>query len=234
MKIHKTQDYNLFKRIEGNRKVNAPHVARLKEAINHDPQTVTYNPILVNKDFEIIDGQHRFDAIRQLHLPVYYMQVDELGLSNVQSLNSVAAVWTPLDYARSYAELGNQHYTDYLDFKSDYKLNHAILVNYLSFGREITAQSFKDGKFTIPDPVRSTELLNQLVELREIYPHLSQYKPALGLLRVMLSEAYDHNKMVGKFKIWADKITEQRTQIDYSREFERIFNFKSQTNVRLF
>ena len=99
MKIQKTQDYTLFRRIKGNRNVSQPHVKRLLEAIKNDPKTITYNPIVVNSKMEVIDGQHRLEAIKKVDLPVYYIIVDDLRLETVQKLNSGSKMWSPMDYA---------------------------------------------------------------------------------------------------------------------------------------
>ena len=56
-KIYSTEAYELFKKMVGNR--NVAKLSKLKEAIRKDGQIT---PIVVNKDFEIVDGQHRLEV----------------------------------------------------------------------------------------------------------------------------------------------------------------------------
>ena len=61
-----TNDYNMFKNIEGNRNINKIHLKRLKQSIQEKHIMV---PIIVNGKYEIIDGQHRFQSAKDLSKP---------------------------------------------------------------------------------------------------------------------------------------------------------------------
>lgn len=62
--IKRTNNYDMFKRLEGNRFVDPKKVNKLKKSINE----VGYisNPIIVNEKMEVIDGQHRLEALKEL------------------------------------------------------------------------------------------------------------------------------------------------------------------------
>jgi hypothetical protein len=227
MKIQSTQDYKLFKRISGNRAVNKPHVNRLLEAIKENPETTSYNPILINNDFEIIDGQHRFDALRKLELPIHYLQVKNLDLDVVQRLNTVAKTWTPIDFARSFAELGNQNYQIYLDFKGEFHYGHNTLMKYLSLNHPITNTSFKEGRLIVDNEGLSYQYAQQLRELLEFNPRLIQKNAALGILKIMRSSNYKHKVMLKKMEHSGDRLAEQITENDWAREIERLYNLHS-------
>ena len=53
-----TRDYDKFKLLEENRTVSKSHVNKLKIAIGDNPNIMRAQPILVNEDMEVIDGQH--------------------------------------------------------------------------------------------------------------------------------------------------------------------------------
>jgi hypothetical protein len=223
MKIHKTQDYDLFQRISGNRVVSQSHVNRLLEAIQEDPETITFNPIIVNQNMEIIDGQHRFEAIKRLGLEVYYIQVGELGLHTVQKLNSVGKSWTPMDYAKSYAEIGNPNYETYIDFKLEFRFNHEVLMRYLSLDNPITGTAFKNGTFKIIDAQKSYKYCTWLKELSEYYERATLRNVALGFLQIFMSPNYDHEQGLRQMKVYGNLFTEQALSNDYARELERIY-----------
>lgn len=234
MLIQQTQDYSLLKRIKGNRAVNNSHVNRLLEAINATPDSVAYNPIVVNDNFEIIDGQHRAKAIELAQLPIHYIQVKGLNLATAQSLNSVSKPWSPMDYARSYAELGNENYNTYIAFKERFKLNHDILMKYLALDNPITGIAFKRGKFKVFNVRVSEELCNELLEIGSYYPRYNIRSFALGFLQLAQSERYDHSRMLTQMERYGHKFEEQTLPNDYARELERLYNFNRRDNVRLF
>lgn len=234
MKIQTTQDYSLFRRIKGNRQVSKPHVNRLLEAIKNDPQTITFNPIIVNNEMEIIDGQHRFEAIKNVELPVHYIQVDDLGLDTVQKLNSISKMWSPMDYARSFAENGSEDYRIYIDFKTKFKFNHDVLMKYLSLDKPMTGSLFKQGKFIVPNVARSFELATYLQDLEQFYDRITYRNAANGFYIIASSPNYDHKRMYRQMKNYGSIVNEQPLANDYAREFERIYNYKQRSNSRLF
>ena len=69
--IFKTYDYDKFTIMEDNRKIYDGHVKDMEDNISRIGY-VSGKPILVNEKFEIIDGQHRYIACRDLNEPIYY------------------------------------------------------------------------------------------------------------------------------------------------------------------
>ena len=70
MEVKKTMDYSLVKKLEGHRDVRKKNA--LVESIKEMDLTM-YSPIIVSEDFRIIDGQHRFEACKELNLPIYFL-----------------------------------------------------------------------------------------------------------------------------------------------------------------
>ena len=48
---------------------------------NHYLRRDTYNPLIVDKDFNLIDGHHRYDIIRRMDPPMTSVRVLQLGIS---------------------------------------------------------------------------------------------------------------------------------------------------------
>lgn len=71
--IQKTTDYQIFKRMDGNRNLDRFHLKKLSSAIERDNQ-LNVHPIIVNKDFYIIDGQHRLEVAKSLGIEIFYIQ----------------------------------------------------------------------------------------------------------------------------------------------------------------
>jgi len=167
MEIKQTSDYSVFRHVTGNREVNKSHVKRLLLTFGSNPKKLQWVPILVNENMEVIDGQHRLEASKKLEVPIYYRVINGLTLEDCQALNSNSKMWSPTDYAKAYCENGNQNYCDYLTFKSKTKLNHDIVMRYLSLDNPVTVQSFKDGQLEVQDYKKSELLASQLQDLSQ-------------------------------------------------------------------
>lgn len=100
--VHTTTDYFLFKPIEGNRNKNLLHINRLKKSM---AETYLFTVIIVNEKYEIIDGQHRFECVKELKLPMHYIVCKGYGLNEVHVLNQNSKTWNADDYLTGYCNL---------------------------------------------------------------------------------------------------------------------------------
>lgn len=232
--IRSTSNYDAFNTVKGNRTVRPAHAKKLRLAIEQDPETIKYNPILVNEKWEVIDGQHRLEAIKQLELPVYYVQVEGLKLDNVQQLNSISKQWQPVDYAKAFALLGNDNYAKYLEVKENKELsiNHDSLMRYLSLDNPITSVAFNEGKLKVDDFNRSWQLLTQLREVGQYYPRYNIRAFALAFLRLAREDYYDHIRMIAQLKKYGERyLNDFSKEQDHFKSLNKVYNHGKQEKV---
>lgn len=105
-----TRDYSRFKQLTGNREADAldMRVKKIKASISQ----VGYvpSPVIVNEKMEVIDGNGRLAALRDLNLPVYYIVVPGLTVRHCVAMNINSTNWTLLDFVNSYADQGNENF----------------------------------------------------------------------------------------------------------------------------
>jgi len=223
--IQKTTDYTLFKRVPGNRRVSKAHVNRLSNSIAHNPSLIEIEPIIVNDKMEIIDGQHRAEACEKMELPVYYKVKSGLTLTDVQLLNANSRTWNMVDYARSFAELGNRHYKLYLEFLDIYKLGKSITANYLILDGNFTKEAFMDGKFKITSIERSHELFQGLTEVAKHHNFDYNTKTFSNAFKqAWLTKECNHSRLVTNLEKYGDRIRAWKKAKDYLRDFEEVYN----------
>lgn len=114
--IFETDDYDFFKPLKGNRDVG--NVKAIQKSI----EDVGYmlDPILVNEKHEVVDGQHRLEALKTMGIPVKFMIQEGIGLKECQAMNTGQRNWGALDYIKSYAVTGNANYVRLLSLYSKY------------------------------------------------------------------------------------------------------------------
>ena len=76
MKIEATKDYKTFKHASFNRELSNSNLKKLIK-LNQKKNRLHLFPIIVDKNFVVIDGQHRLAACIELGCPVHYL-VDEM------------------------------------------------------------------------------------------------------------------------------------------------------------
>jgi len=148
--VYRTTNYERFSFIQGNRQLNKMHQERLKKSIAETDLTET-NPILVNENFEIIDGQHRFEVCKELKKPIHYILKVGYGLREVQMLNANMKNWRLEDYVDGYCDMGKEEYLFLRSFIQEHKLGMTNSVQLLSNMGGDKAQNIMDGKMTLPN-----------------------------------------------------------------------------------
>lgn len=149
--ILQTKDYSQFHMDSLNRNLNEKHAKGLLEKLKKNNQ-LTLEPIIVDKNMKIIDGQHRFWALSQLNLPINYMIDSEISISDAAELNSNQRNWGVIDYVHVYANRGNINYQFLLKELSKYKTISQIGViadvfSTIDFFRTGGTKKIKDGKY---------------------------------------------------------------------------------------
>lgn len=119
--VRKTNCYSRFKFVNGNREIkNIDKNASVKQSIiEHGYYRL---PILVNEKYEIIEGQHRFQACKELGLPIFYIIQNGLTAEDCAPINSYRKNWVIKDYVHLYAseDIGYRYFellTDRFGFK---------------------------------------------------------------------------------------------------------------------
>ena len=126
-----TNDYGLFKNLNGNRDIAFARVDKIAKSIKnigYRPQ-----PILVNGNMEIIDGQGRFQALKNMGLPILYIIDKNAGIKECISMNIYQEKWNVMDYVKSYAEQGNNDYILLYEM-----IKQAVIFNGLAQQDEVT------------------------------------------------------------------------------------------------
>ena len=102
--LGETKEYNKFNFREANRDLNTPNVNKIVKSIE---EIGLQCPIIVNEEYEIIDGQHRFVALRQLGRVVPYVISKRWQGDDTIAQLQESRKWTALDFAESLAKRGD-------------------------------------------------------------------------------------------------------------------------------
>lgn len=228
-----TKDYKKFKFLQGNREVNNGHLRELAKSIALYPDLLPERPILVNEDFEIIDGQHRFEACKRLGLPVYYVVGKNLDASSAVALNRNQRNWGLEDYAKSYADSGNQNYKKFLEAVEEYGFTPSITMTYLRGGKVANkTANFRNGEFVINDEEQATHHLEYLQDLAGLFSDFKKGTVAMPALAVFKHPEYDHARMLQKMAMFGDSVFRPYgTYKDIVRNLDDIYNWRQQKDI---
>lgn len=222
-----TNDYYQFKKINGNRDIFQPHLARLKSAMNRK-DLQKYNPAMVTKDKYILDGQHRLQDALEEGKPFYFVIIDDVeieGLVETILLNATNRPWQSEDYLRAHIAAGKRDYLILQDFASEYKLSPAICIMLLHgqyTNSKKVRQDFYDGNFKITDMAKAKRLASLISEVRRFSPRFAWTHRECIRALVALEEQIDPKLLIKQLDEYKVIIEPRVSKNDYLRQFEEI------------
>jgi len=224
--VYVTNDYTKFKTKDGNRSLNELHLKRLKSSVEEN-DLLHANPILVNEQFEIIDGQHRFNVCEALSKPIYYIMVKGLGLHEIQILNANAKNWKMEDYIDGYCNLGFQEYCYLKNIMNKSNLGITPLLSMFSYGNNgDSAISLKNGTLQLPYKTRGLIILKWINDWMQYYSSANRRTFIISLVQLYNIQGYSHDKMMQKMKYQSTKLVDCTNSKTYLALLEEIYNFK--------
>lgn len=234
VKIQKTKDYSIFKKQIFNRPLAKGAVRNLALAIQAQNK-LHLNPIIVNRNMEIIDGQHRLEAAKRLGVDIYYMVDDAATLKDMISYNAKRVAWQLETYFDFYIKNKNPEYIKLKKVVDTYSMIPiSVVITYCSTYRDgetikttrLISSGFRDGSWTFKDYETSIMLLSQA---RDILPYvqLGLHRERLfyrSLLTLFKKPEFDYERFLEKLKTSGDPIVFCGTEREYMRQFEIIIN----------
>ena len=236
IEVHTTRDYSLFKTLDGNRDVNKLHLARLKESIKKNHLTTI---IMVNENFEIIDGQHRFLVSRELGLPINYIIQENYGLTEVQILNANMKNWQTTDYVHGYCDLGYKDYLIYDDFVKEYGFTNQVAMLLLSGEhssgtKELSpAVKFKDGTFKVKDLGHARQIAEKIIMIKPYYKGYFRRSFIIALYGILKNDDFVFSEFLLKLKQQPIKLVDCTNVSQYKNLIEEIYNYRRREKVNL-
>jgi len=232
--VHTTTDYFLFKSIKGNRNKNLMHINRLRDSMT---ENYLFTVIIVNEKYEIIDGQHRFEVIKELSLPMHYVICKGYGLNEVHILNENSKTWKSDDYLEAYCNLNYPHYVNYNIFKIRYKFGHKICMPMLggTTSNPGTSQikEFYKGSFVIKNFKKACSLAEKIEILGQYYDGNKRNGFVFAMLKLFKNENFEFTELLQKLKTQPTALVDCGTMEQYISLIEEIYNYRRKLKVNL-
>jgi len=233
--VFNTKDYDLFKFVASNRPVLEHHVKEIMSEIQRNNLTEE-NPIKVNRQYEIMEGQHTFHACVNLQMPVYYVYT-KMTKSDIGGYNSAQKAWSYENVLNHYCVEGYHDYKILAGFRSRHPYPMSTLIILLSGEHtKRVMKEFRRGDFKVAQSLEIVEkLLDQIGEFKQYSDKVFRHRTfILAYIDVLTHPDYDHNVFVHKVGLVPSRFVKQESQKEYFRMIEDIFNYRNPNPIRLF
>ena len=229
--IHKTQDYDIFNTLKGNRDLNISHKEKLKKSFKKD---YLISPIIVNEKYEIIDGQHRFNAARDLDYPIYYILINGYSLEEVKILNTNTKNWKREDYLNAYCDLGYKEYIKFKKFYNDIKEFTIGSAERIAAGHQSDNMlDFRSGKFKFKNILDAYDTAQKILMFKPYYNGYNRNTFVGAVMKLIKNENYNHAQMIHKLSLNPSILVDCANTSQYVLLLEDIYNYKSRNKTNL-
>lgn len=205
--VYQTTNYALFSKTD-NRSVT--HNKKLEiELLTHGQR----QPIIVNGNFEVIDGQHRLYYLQKNGKPVKYIIDPDADFGTIISMNTSAKNWSLQDFIIAYANKGVSTFIELNNFIATHPLLSVNTIVVAGSSRRIgtfsnVLKKLKDGQYDFSNKQQLTDFYNFYENVLE--KTLLPNKPILqsALWTLFTAEVFDEKRML-----------QQMSKINISSEF---------------
>lgn len=239
-----TKEYDKFNFLNGNRGIMPQHVNNLVDALQED-DFLEYHPLLVDKDYNILDGQHRLLAAKRLGLSVYYHVIKdpEVAKKLLVATNSNKRNWILEDYLNYYVSLGFPEYIKLRNLLDDLNISftHLTYVFLTNISKKKPADEFRSGAYIHKDMEYTKEVFENIKDITNILiahttvpPICWNTKKMYKTLKFIISnDNYNKEHFINNIKTLSFKVCPKNTLQENLRFFVSIHNYRLKKRIEL-
>lgn len=222
LKIMMTHNYDQFDVPIGQRPIDRDRLQTIVESMATYGFIPGYH-ILVNGRMEVIDGQHRLEAAKLAHVPVYYSIEEVLRREDVPVFAGMAKGWKSEDFLESYVSQGLEEYIKFKNFMQKYQFSASVCLSILGKGKN-PKRRFVAGTF-VCDNVEFGELVGERTQDFARYCKFYHEPSFVRAISVLSRHAdYDHKRMMHKLENQSSQLTRCVNKDQYVRLLQSIYN----------
>ena len=236
--LKSTTDYDRFLFRKDNRAaINKTHVQRLANSIK-SRNLLELRPITVNSDMEVIDGQHRLLAAKQLGVPIYYVQEASLTPKDVIALN-VAQNWRSMDYLNYYCQNDYHEYKKLAEFMRTNNLTIKVALNITMGQSHENHDKFRSGGYVFSMDVSDEgmdicwDTIAYIRKMNGYSNYTNSSKFWSSLLKLVRHTNFDPVKWRENLSKMVERVGPRISQQEYLKMLMDIHNWRNTNKVDL-
>lgn len=208
--IYHTQNFSIFSIPLNQRDCNARTAKKLLEAVKNK-NLLHISPIIVNSQFQVVNGQNRLYVAKKLDLPIYFFIAEGVTEQDI-ALSTTTRGWMLKDFLKFYSTY-NPEYVVIKELYEQFNFPLNFIIRKCS--TFVTAADlFRKGEYKIQknkDDIKTTFIFMKAVyDISKKY--LKQKEISVNglaaIYKLVGNDNYDSTKMLRKINLYPDDIVD--------------------------
>jgi hypothetical protein len=204
--------YTNFEYGKLNRRIDESNLKRMKKSIKEFGLLTTLTVTKRKSKYFIIDGQHRFLAMKELNMDINRDMLNikpyggEKWLINIMSeMNGRVLRWKGMNYVEVYAASGDQTYKNILDFCNtfpDFAITAYIPILSIGSkkGSKCTRHYLQTGEFEVGSWKLSMAVANALMEIKQYTDLYKHFQFVKAFCKIFTHPEFDNNEFINQLE----------------------------------
>ena len=230
--VYRTKDYYIFKDLVGNREVTESREKNLIKSIAENGYIGA--PIIVNENFEVVDGQGRLQACKEVGCQIPFMIIPGLSITECQVLNQNTKNWKLEDYVKSFAAQNNWTFKYIVLLEREFGVNLKVAI-YAASGMQPSSAQIKNGGLSV-NAGQYYEGRKKLAFIESIKDSLDKtkyvnYRLVQGILFALSCDGVDWDRLRKKIERYYRLFDGALTVEMAVESVENVYNFKTRKDL---
>lgn len=225
--VYETYDYNMFHRLECNRIVDESRLNKLTASIG---ERRVLCPIVVNRLFEIVDGQGRYDACKKLGLSIQYVIDPNADIEDCRRMNHYNSKWTAGDFIASYAEGGDGNYIRMQRVIERTGLSYTSVIRIAENASPSSKNNVESGtmRFTNKDEERCYVIWDIVEKLKDAFCITKRVSETFvkAVIIMVASDKMNTERLLRNAQKCRSNFVQMSGLEDMLTEFSRVYNYR--------
>ncbi len=232
---NKTKEYSKFKFLAHNRPIDWSHVKKIARSIQ-SRNMLDQRPIEVNEKMEIIDGQHRLEAAKQVDVEIYYKIVKESKTEDIIQLN-ISKNWTQSDFLNYYVRNEYPEYKKLFDYMKKNEISLKLGLAMTSGQNHENSAEFKLGNYKFEGESNQEVLdmcqntIDYIKKMNGFSNYTSSTRFWLALIKLINHTNFSMDKWLFNLARMVHKFGPRATNKDYQDMFMNCYNWKNGNKI---
>lgn len=235
--IFETKDYHKFNFIKTNRDIHPTHLKNLIKNMK-EKGWLPGSYMVVDRNFFVIDGQHRLKAAAELGIAVRYVMEKAANEDTMHNLNKDQKKWNIMNHIDQFMKKNNTNYIHLHEFMTQFpcfKPTEAMMFCKNKFVR-VSAQEFENGLFKVNDMKVASKWAEKIASLKPLIPFYNRGFFVRAVITCMSKPGFKLDEFIKKVNLRPKLMVNCGSVDQFIEVIENVYNHyrtdKEKINLR--